>query len=98
MQLTTEQVEQALFSAKNKLAERLSFGEPVTCELVFSLSEVQLSRGEQRAVKAHVRGCLACRKTWTKDSAVGSLAEGVLGLLQRLGGLIATAGLRWQQR
>jgi RNA polymerase sigma factor (sigma-70 family) len=91
LELTPQQVEQALFSAKNKLAEQLSFGEPVTCDLVRSLTSVQLSKGEQRAVKAHVRSCLSCRAISTKDGAAGTLGGGFLGLLERIGGFFATA-------
>jgi RNA polymerase sigma factor (sigma-70 family) len=91
LELTSEQVEQALFSAKNKLAEQLSFGEPVTCDLVRSLTSVQLSKGEQRAVKAHVRSCLSCRAIRTKDGTAGTLGGGFLGLLERIGGFFATA-------
>jgi hypothetical protein len=91
LELTSQQVEQALFSAKNKLAEQLSFGEPVTCDLVRSLTSIQLSKGEQRAVKAHVRSCLSCRAIRTKDGTAGTLGGGFLGLLERIGGFFATA-------
>jgi RNA polymerase sigma factor (sigma-70 family) len=59
--LTTEQVEQALFAARNKLAERLEFGERLDCASVQNLAEARLSRAQLRAVKSHLRSCTSCR-------------------------------------
>jgi RNA polymerase sigma factor (sigma-70 family) len=86
LELTVEQVEQALFAAKNKLAERLTFGDRLTCETVRGVDLGALSKGERRAVKGHLRGCPACR------SRV-SIGTGRLGLLGWLGTGLEKIGL-----
>jgi RNA polymerase sigma-70 factor (ECF subfamily) len=73
LDLATEQVEQALFAARNKLAERLEFGERLDCASVQSLAEARLSRTQRRAVKSHLRSCTACRSS-------SGLRVGVLAL------------------
>lgn len=59
--LATEQVEQAMFAARNRLAEHLEFGERLDCASVRSLTEARLTRAQRRAVKSHLRSCAACR-------------------------------------
>jgi len=64
--LTTEQVEQALFAARNRLAEYLTFGERIDCASVQSLDAARLSRAERRAIKSHLRACPSCRTSSTR--------------------------------
>jgi RNA polymerase sigma-70 factor (ECF subfamily) len=59
--LTAPQVEQALFAARNKLAEVLAFGEALDCETVRALDGGGLDRTERRALRRHLRACEGCR-------------------------------------
>jgi RNA polymerase sigma factor (sigma-70 family) len=59
--LATEQVEQAMFAARNRLAEQLEFGDRLDCASLRSLAEARLTRAQRRAVKSHLRSCAACR-------------------------------------
>jgi len=61
LELAAAQVEQALFAARNRLAELLVFGERLDCETVRRLSGGDLDRLERRALKAHLRACAPCR-------------------------------------
>jgi RNA polymerase sigma factor (sigma-70 family) len=61
--LTTVQVEQALFAARNRLAEHLTFGERLNCVAVQRLASGPLDAEERRALKTHLRSCRACRST-----------------------------------
>ena len=61
LDLEVSQVEQALFAARNRLAEALVFGGRLTCDQVQSLDRAKLTRTEQRALKSHVRWCGECR-------------------------------------
>jgi RNA polymerase sigma factor (sigma-70 family) len=60
--LSNAQVEQALFAARNRLAEQLVFGERLSCAAVQRLAVGPLDRRERRALKTHVRSCPSCRK------------------------------------
>lgn len=60
--LSNAQVEQALFAARNRLAEQLVFGERLSCPAVQRLAAGPLDGRERRALKTHVRSCPACRK------------------------------------
>jgi RNA polymerase sigma factor (sigma-70 family) len=60
--LSNAQVEQALFAARNRLAEQLVFGERLSCSAVQRLAAGPLDVRERRALKTHVRSCPACRK------------------------------------
>jgi hypothetical protein len=72
--LTSAQVEQALFAARNRLAEHLVFGDRLDCVGVRKLVAGRLDADERRALKTHLRSCASCRR------AVGSRAGG-LGFL-----------------
>jgi RNA polymerase sigma-70 factor (ECF subfamily) len=88
LDLVTEQVEQALFAARNKLAEHLEFGERLDCASVKSLAEARTTRAQRRAVKSHLRSCTACRSSglrfgvlalplgWLRDGAAGIFGGG----------------------
>jgi hypothetical protein len=89
LDLQTEQVEQALFAARNKLAERLEFGERLDCASVKSLAEARLTRTQRRALKSHLRSCTECRSSssvragalalplgWLRDAAVAVFGGG----------------------
>jgi RNA polymerase sigma factor (sigma-70 family) len=65
--LSQEQVEQALFAARNRLAEQLAFGERLDCERARDLGGTELHRANRRALKRHLRSCVSCRA----DSARG---------------------------
>jgi RNA polymerase sigma-70 factor (ECF subfamily) len=79
--LTSVQVEQALFAARNRLAEHLTFGERLNCVAVQRLASGPLDGDERRALKTHLRSCSACRST--------------LGLRGRALSLLPAAGLDW---
>jgi RNA polymerase sigma factor (sigma-70 family) len=84
--LSSQQVEQALFAARNKLATRLSFGGELSCDTVRRIDKRDLDLGGRRALKAHLRTCPDCRE------AVGGRLGGwisSLGLLSGIRGLIA---------
>lgn len=59
--LATGQVEQAMFAARNRLAEQLEFGDRLDCASLRSLADARLTRTRRRAVKSHLRACAACR-------------------------------------
>jgi RNA polymerase sigma factor (sigma-70 family) len=61
--LTTAQVEQSLFAARNRLAEQLVFGDRLNCVTVQRLAEGPLDASERRALKTHLRSCHECRQT-----------------------------------
>lgn len=60
--LTVAQVEQALFAARNRMAEQLVFGERLGCLAVRRLAAGPLDQRERRALKTHLRSCGACRQ------------------------------------
>lgn len=62
LELTNQQVEQALFAARNRLAEVLVFGERVDCGMVGGLDRARLTHYERRALKSHLRACPSCRR------------------------------------
>jgi RNA polymerase sigma factor (sigma-70 family) len=61
LDLTQQQVEQALFAARNRLAEELTFGHQLDCETARELHGRDPRGAVQRALKRHLRACLACR-------------------------------------
>jgi RNA polymerase sigma-70 factor (ECF subfamily) len=79
--LTSVQVEQALFAARNRLAEHLTFGERLNCVAVQRLASGPLDAEERRALKTHLRACSACRSS--------------LGLRGRALSLLPAASLDW---
>jgi hypothetical protein len=91
--LTSEQVEQALFAARNRLAEHLVFGDRLSCEAVSALDWAALARNERRALRGHLRACGSCRATVSTGrfgafSPLGFLA----GLRQSAAGLLSGSG------
>jgi RNA polymerase sigma factor (sigma-70 family) len=92
--LTGSQVEQALFAARNRLAELLVFGERLSCVAVRRLAAGPLEVGERRALKTHLRSCPACRGALGRRALtvwpVPSL-DWLPRLMPGLGGLPATA-------
>jgi RNA polymerase sigma factor (sigma-70 family) len=90
--MTAPQVEQALFAARNRMAEHLVFGDRLDCVAVRRLAAGPLDLDERRALKTHLRSCPECRH------AVGARAPALTGSpfspvhwLRNLGG-IATGG------
>jgi RNA polymerase sigma-70 factor (ECF subfamily) len=61
--LAAPQVEQALFAARNRLAEHLVFGDRLDCVTVRRLAAGPLAADERRALKSHLRSCPDCRAT-----------------------------------
>src|SRR5439155_25604782 len=59
--LTPAQVEQALFAARNRMAEHIVFGDRLDCVTVRRLVAGTLDGHERRAPKTHLRSCPACR-------------------------------------
>ncbi len=79
--LSSAQVEQSLFVARNRLAEHLVFGDRLNCVAVQRLALGPLERDERRALKTHLRSCSTCR--------------GTLGLRGRLQALLPLAPFDW---
>ena len=90
--LSNAQVEQALFAARNRLAEQLVFGERLSCPAVQRLAAGPLDGRERRALKTHLRSCRSCRKQLGLRGVALSLPLPPLGWL-RHGGTPAVAKL-----
>ena len=80
--LSNAQVEQALFAARNRLAEQLVFGERLSCTAVQRLASGPLDTRERRALKTHVRSCPACRRDLGLRGVALSLPLPPLGWLR----------------
>jgi hypothetical protein len=107
--LVATQVEQALFAARNRLAEHLVFGDRLDCVAVRRLSAGPLDRDERRALKTHLRSCGACRtELGVRGRALSALpvlsgdwlrglAAGLAGggapAAAKIGAVVATAGI-----
>jgi RNA polymerase sigma factor (sigma-70 family) len=103
LNLDNQQVEQALFAARNRLAEELVFGRRVDCDLVRSLDAQALTRFERRALKSHLRGCPSCKANagagfssivfWLRDAWqwLGGGGAGAAASTAKLGALAVTA-------
>jgi RNA polymerase sigma factor (sigma-70 family) len=61
LELAVPQVEQALFAARNRMAEELVFGDGLTCDAAQRLAEGPLAAIERRALRRHFRTCDRCR-------------------------------------
>ena len=85
--LSAPQIEQALFAARNRLSEQLTFGARLDCVSVRRLGRESLDFRERRALKAHLRSCAACRADVGLHERAGAL--GALGPLLWLRGLVA---------
>lgn len=79
--LSSSQVEQSLFVARNRLAEHLVFGDRLNCVAVQRLALGPLDKDERRALKTHLRSCPPCRSS--------------LGLRGRAIGLVPVASFDW---
>jgi RNA polymerase sigma factor (sigma-70 family) len=91
--LTAGQVEQSLFSARNRLAEQLVFGDRLNCVTVQRLAAGPLDSSERRALKTHLRTCHSCRQTTGHGRAFTLLPGGVgLEWLRGLGAGLIGAG------
>ena len=92
--LTAEQVEQSLFSARNRLAEQLVFGDRLNCVTVKRLAAEPLDTSERRALKTHLRTCYSCRETaGFRGRALTLLPSGAgLEWLRNLGAGLIGAG------
>ena len=91
--LASAQVEQALFAARNRLAELLVFGERLSCVAVQRLADGPLDTNERRALKTHLRSCVACRQSvGATGRALAILPAGVAGWLRALPALLAGGG------
>ena len=91
--LAPAQVEQALFAARNRLAELLVFGQRLSCVAVRRLACGPLDTDERRALKTHLRSCGACRlSVGATGRALGILPVGVAGWLRALPALLAGSG------
>jgi RNA polymerase sigma factor (sigma-70 family) len=99
LELTNQQVEQALFAARNRLAEVLVFGDRLDCGTVRGLDRSQLTHYERRAVKSHLRSCPSCRREsgfglatigfWLRDAWVWLLGGGAT--VAKVGAVAMTA-------
>jgi RNA polymerase sigma-70 factor (ECF subfamily) len=74
LSLTSAQVEQSLFAARNRLAEHLVFGDRLNCVAVQRLAAGPLDAEERRALKGHLRSCPQCRgRLGVRGRALGLL-------------------------
>jgi hypothetical protein len=104
--MTVPQVEQALFAARNRMAEHLVFGDRLNCVAVQRLAAGPLDLDERRALKTHLRSCPECRRAvgtgtsgfaWLPFSPVdwlrglGGIAGGSAPLAAKVGAVVATA-------
>ena len=94
LELTASQVEQALFAARNRLAEQLVFGDRLNCVTVQRLAAGPLDTSERRALKTHLRTCTACRQTLgLRGRALSVFPAGMsLDWLPKLGAGLLTGG------
>ena len=93
LDLAPAQVEQALFAARNRLAEHLVFGERLSCVAVRRLATGPLDASERRALKTHLRSCPACRQAvGSTGGLLGALPAGALDWLRALPGILAVGG------
>jgi hypothetical protein len=76
LELTVQQVEQALFAARNRLAEQLTFGRRLDCEAVRELRATALDRSARRALTSYLRACPGCRRS--RAARVGALGFSLL--------------------
>lgn len=91
--LNASQVEQALFAARNRLAEHLVFGDRLNCVVVQRLAAGPLITEERRALKTHLRSCAGCRRELgLKGRALGLLPAGAFDWLRALSGWVAGGG------
>ncbi len=91
--LSRAQVEQALFAARNRMAEHLVFGERLNCVAVRRLAAGPLDADERRALRTHLRSCLDCRRSLgATGRAYGAFPVDALGWLRALPGLLAGGG------
>ena len=106
--LSVPQIEQALFAARNRLAEQLTFGDRLDCVAVRRLLAGPLDAGERRALKPHLRSCPDCRSQagfrgrvagllgpldWLRLPLTGALGGGGAPLAAKATAVVATATL-----
>ncbi len=106
--LGVAQVEQALFAARNRLAELILFGERLSCDAARRLADGPLDWAERRAVKSHARQCPSCRTAlagrasmlgllpglgWLRDAAAGLVGGGGSAAAAKVATVAATATL-----
>jgi RNA polymerase sigma factor (sigma-70 family) len=90
LDLSQQQVEQALFAARNRLAEQLTFGDGLDCETALDLGSKSPHRATQRALKRHLRACVSCRAaSRSRTRRIGLL--GPLGVLRDVAAWLAGA-------
>jgi RNA polymerase sigma factor (sigma-70 family) len=77
--LSSAQVEQSLFAARNRLAEQLVFGDRLNCVSVQRLAAGPLDMSERRALKTHLRACGDCREALGLRGRALSFFPGPLG-------------------
>jgi RNA polymerase sigma factor (sigma-70 family) len=91
--LSGVQVEQALFAARNRLAEQLVFGERLGCATVQRLATGPLEMRERRALKTHLRSCPTCRsELGARGVVLAFLPVAPIEWLQGLLGTLGTGG------
>jgi RNA polymerase sigma factor (sigma-70 family) len=79
--LSPAQVEQALFAARNRLAEHLAFGGRLSCASVRKLDSSRLTHAQRRGVNSHVRSCHAC-KSGRRRGVLALLPSGLVETLR----------------
>lgn len=92
LRLEPAQVEQALFAARNRLAEQLVFGDRLSCVAVRRLVQGPLDGTERRALKTHLRSCPSCRKAVGAKAGAFGLVPAAADWLKALPGLLAGGG------
>ena len=103
LSLAAPQVEQALFAARNRLAETLVFGGSLTCDAARRLLEGPLAAVERKALRHHFRTCDACRATgirvapglvpldWLRGRLVDLLVGGAAPAAAKVGAVVVAS-------
>jgi RNA polymerase sigma factor (sigma-70 family) len=91
LELSPAQVEQALFAARNRLAEHLAFGGRLSCASVRKLDSSRLTHAQRRGVNSHVRSCHAC-KSGRRRGVLALLPSGLVEALRNAAAALLGGG------
>jgi RNA polymerase sigma factor (sigma-70 family) len=101
LSLAVPQVEQALFAARNRLAEELVFGD-LSCDSARRLAEGPLAGIERKALRHHFRTCDRCRAAgvgvapglgfdWLRGRLADLLVGGAAPAAAKVGAVVAAS-------
>lgn len=105
LSLAAPQVEQALFAARNRLAEELVFGQSLTCDAAQRLLDGPLAAVERKALRHHFRTCDRCRAAgvkvapglisleWLRGRVIDVVVGGAAPAAAKVGAVVAAASV-----